>query len=183
MTSLEIRAIAALVCSVLLFTIGFYSGFRWEESAVLKLQNAVLAANAKAEAAHSAKQAAVVKVATKDSASEGQAQDKIVTVTRTIIQKVPEYVTIYQDQHAAAADGPGCVTYGFVRLLYGAERGVDPARLALPAGQSDDACTGYGLSDLAAALASDYGTARQNSEQLNGLIADVKAQSAAISAP
>lgn len=112
-------------------------------------------------------------VALDHAVTEATAQQKIVTVTNTITREIHDHVTATQDQEAAAASHAGCVTYGFVRLLYAAERGLDPAGLGLPAGQSDDACTAYGLSDLAAAIASDFGIARENAEQLNALEAAV----------
>lgn len=100
---------------------------------------------------------------------EAQAQEKIVTRTQTIIKEVPRYVTASQDRGT-------CVTYGLVRVLDAAALGADPADLELPAGQSDDACAPVKASALAASVAENYGTARQNAQQLDALIEDTRSR-------
>lgn len=150
---------------------GAYAAHRWDAGTIanLKLADAVAAKTAISTALATAGKVAAANQ--KAAAAEGQTQERIVTLTNTIIRKVPVYVTPQQDAVA-------CVTFGFVRLLYSAERGLDPASLVIPAGQSDDACTALKLSDLAAGLASDYGTSRQNSEQLNALETAIAANDA-----
>lgn len=135
----------------------------------------VEAADATAQAAAVSKAAAIQKaqdaLSLKDQAHESAAQVRIVTRTQTITKEVPTYVTVAQDAR-------GCVTYGLVRLHDAAALGVDPSTLQLPAGKSDDDCTSLKASDLAAGIVSNYGVSHQNAEQLNALIADVKARAA-----
>lgn len=109
-------------------------------------------------------QAAQDKVSLDAAVAEAQAQQKIVTVTQTITQEVTRHVT----------DHVACVSYGLVRVLDAAALGVDPDTLALPAGKSDDACTGITNSALAERIATDFGIARANAEQLNALEAWVR---------
>lgn len=140
----------------------------------------IQAADAKAQAAAISQAAEIQKaqdaLSLKDQAAETGAQAKIVTRTVTLIQKVPTYVT-------PAQDARGCISWGTLRVLDAAALGVDPGTLQLPAGQSDDACSAVKASDLASSVAGNYGTASQNSEQLNALIADVKARAATVPAP
>lgn len=139
----------------------------------------VEAADATAQAAAVSKAAAIQKaqdaLSLKDQAHESAAQVRIVTRTQTITKEVPTYVTVAQDAR-------GCITYGLVRLHDAAALGVDPGTLQLPAGKSDDDCTSLKASDLAAGIVSNYGVAHQNAEQLNALIADVKARAATLPA-
>ncbi len=104
--------------------------------------------------------------------SETTAQAAIQVRYRTIIQKVPVYVTPAQDART-------CITWGLVRLHDAAVFGVDPATLDLPAGASDDACSDVTASSFASAVAGNYGLANANAEQLNGLQADIAKRVAA----
>jgi hypothetical protein len=110
--------------------------------------------------------------------AEVKAQVQIVHDTQVITKEIPVYVTPAQD-----ARSPCAVSVGLLRVLTAAQTGADPASLPSPAGATDDACTAVGLSDLAASLSGDFGAARANAEQLNALIAAVKANAQAISAP
>jgi len=101
---------------------------------------------------------------------EGQAwahaaqQAKTETQIRTVIEKVPVYVS----QKAAA----GCVIpWGAVRLLDAAASGADPADLhaRIAPGQSDDAASDVTLPEALALLAADLGIARENAGQLERL--------------
>jgi hypothetical protein len=86
------------------------------------------------------------------------------TQIRTVIQKVPVYVS----EKAAAA----CVVpWGLVRLLDAAASGADPAdlRARIAPGQPDDAASDVGLPEIAALLAADLGIARENAQQLEHL--------------
>jgi hypothetical protein len=56
-------------------------------------------------------------------------------------------------------------------VLDAAVHGVIADSLALPAGKSDDACTGVDAAALARSIVDNYGAAKLNSEQLNALIA------------
>lgn len=112
-------------------------------------------------------------------AAEVTAQGSIAQNTRTITKEVTQYVHDY-----VPVPGPtqtvtvGCITYGFVRVLDAAVFGVDPASLPLASGQSDDACTSIDAAALARAIVGNYGIARSNAEQLDALIAAVKANDA-----
>lgn len=110
--------------------------------------------------------------------AETKAQVQIVHDVETVTKEIPVYVTPAQDQRS-----PCAVTVGLVRVLYASAHGVDPASLDPAAGTTDDTCTAISVSDLAAALATDYGTGRADAEQLDALIAAVKANASAISAP
>ncbi len=72
-------------------------------------------------------------------------------------------------------NNPRCVTFGFVRVLDAATHGVLAETLSLPAGKSDAACTKLTANDLANAIVTNYGAARANAEQLNALIAVLRA--------
>jgi hypothetical protein len=74
-------------------------------------------------------------------------------------------------QHVKALGPNGCVTYGLVRVLDAAVHGVIADSLALPAGKSDDACTGVDAATLARSIVDNYGAAKLNAQQLNDLIA------------
>jgi hypothetical protein len=110
--------------------------------------------------------------------AETKAQVQIVHDVQTVTKEIPVYVTPAQD-----ARSPCAVTVGLVRILYASAHGLDPASLTPPAGSTDDSCTAVSVSDLAAALATDYGVGRANAEQLDALIAAVKANAQALSAP
>ena len=98
--------------------------------------------------------------------SEAKAQERIIVRTRTIIERIPDHVS--NDSH--------CITYGLVRVLDAAALGVDPADLELPPGKSDDACAPVEATTLAGSVVDNYGTARQNAQQLDALIADSRAR-------
>jgi hypothetical protein len=99
------------------------------------------------------------------------AQDQIRTLTRTLIEKVPVYVT-------PAADARCIVPLGFVREHDAAASGELSAVSQAP-GQSDDAASGLALSAVAATVVGNYGTCRGTAEQLSDLEAWVKAEQAA----
>lgn len=142
-----------------------------KQIANLKLGAATAATAAATKSADEGKQIAADNYAA--GLKDGNAQTVIQTVTKTIIQKVPQYVTQKQD-------AVGCVTFGFIRVLVSAERGVDPAALTFTAGESDGACAPYELSALAADLANDFGAANGNAQQLNDLEAAVMANATTV---
>lgn len=128
-----------------------------------KAVTASLEAQAQALQKVAATQHALDVQATEGAVAEAQAQDRVHARTITITKEVPRYVTV-------KADAVTCVPYGLVRVLDATILGVSsPADLALPPGQSDDACAPVKASDLAASIAANYGTSAQNSEQLNAL--------------
>jgi hypothetical protein len=80
---------------------------------------------------------------------------------RTIIKRVPVYVS-------AKSDSACVVPWGFVRLFDAAASGADPdfVAAAVAPGQPDDAPSDVTLSEAVALLATDLGHARQNADQL-----------------
>ena len=87
------------------------------------------------------------------------AQDRVRTVTRTLIQKVPVYVTPKADAGCGVPDG--------FRLLHdAAAAGVPPA--AEPAGKSADTPSGLALSAVADTVTTNYGVCHETAERLKG---------------
>lgn len=132
-----------------------------------------LEAQAKALAAVKDEQHLLDQEVTVGAVAEAKAQETIHAHVVTVVKSVTQYVT----QKADTILVP-CIPYGFVRVLDAAalstsSRPVSPSDLALPTGQSDDACAPIKASDLAAAIAANYGTAEENAEQLNSLEAFV----------
>lgn len=157
-------AIAGLVSLAVGFAGGAYSGYRWQAGIVANLK----LADERAENASLAKIAAIGKqlaaANSKNGAHDVVAQTKLVNHYITLTKEVPYYVTVTQD------NASGCISYGFVRVLVAGQRGVAASALALPAGVTDDSCTGYTLSTLASALSPGFLAANQNAQQLNDLI-------------
>ena len=89
---------------------------------------------------------------------------------RTVIQKVPVYVSDDASRRCV-------VPWGAVRLLDAAASGADPGDAAahIAPGQPDDAASDVTLPEAVALLAADLGIARRNAGQLSGLEAAVKA--------
>lgn len=167
------RIYAAIVLLVGLFFAGLWTGIKAEDAHwQAKWDKHVAADKVAVDAAVASAVAKEREQAKSDldaAVAEAKAQEKIVTRTQFIIKEVPRYVTASQDRST-------CVTYGLVRVLDAAALGTDPADLELPAGQSDDACAPVKASDLAASVAENYGTARQNAQQLDALIEDTRSR-------
>lgn len=108
-------------------------------------------------------------LSTRTSTAEATTQAAIVAKGRVIHDKV--YVHV-QDHLPAS----GCITYGFLRHLDAAGLGLDPSDVGSPAGQPDDACAPLSPRDAAATIGDRLTDARANAEQLDALIADVKAR-------
>ena len=120
-------------------------------------------AQAKAVAAAQAAQQRLDAIATNAARKEAATQAALTAQVRRQLAEV--------QQHVRSLGPRGCVTYGLVRVLDGAVHGVIADSLALPAGKSDDACTGIDAATLANSVVQNYGTAKLNAEQLNALIA------------
>jgi hypothetical protein len=165
--TLPIKLALALGFAVLMSAGTGWVVYRVEHAAYLALQLKDAKALTAAVAAAAAKARGITAANWQASLAESESQNHIVVVTKRILQEVPAYVT-------PAQDAVGCITFGFVRVLNAAANGVDPASLSLPAGESDDTCTGLAVSAVAATLADAYGTSRQNSEQLDSLIASIR---------
>lgn len=95
------------------------------------------------------------------------AQAEIRTITRTLIQEVPVYVTPDDDRRCV-------VPVGFVRIHDAAAAG---RAVSEPAGQPDDAASAVALSAVAATVVENYtGSCAANARQLSDLQAWVRAQ-------
>jgi hypothetical protein len=94
-------------------------------------------------------------------------------VTRTITERIPIYVPV-------EADARCIVPVGFVRVHDAAAVG-DLSAVPESAGVADGGPSGLALSDVAEAVADNYGSARQNAGQLKAL-QDWIRQVAAVSA-
>lgn len=151
-----------LLPAVLAFGCGVAAARHWDAGVIAELKLADQ--TAQAQALHTAlalreKQDAVTLAA---ALREAAAQQKIVAQTVTLTREIPIYVS-------PRIDSGRCITYGLVRVLDGAVLGTDPAALSLPAGKSDDSCAPVDAAALAANIAANYGAARANAEQLDGL--------------
>jgi hypothetical protein len=88
-----------------------------------------------------------------------QAQDHVRIVTRTLIEKVPEYVT-------PAADARYPLPWGFVRLHDAAVAGVDLPAVAAGPDRPDDAPSDVAASTAAAVIVSNYGDCHADQDRL-----------------
>jgi hypothetical protein len=150
--------------------IGFYGAYRWDEGTIanLKLAEAQFVAREARDAL--ASQRAQYAVTLTSALKTAAAQEKIRTVTRIIVEKVPTHVT-------PKADAACAVSNGFVRLFDAAASGTDPDALPGAAGESDDAASGVTLSQIAALSAEHDGQYHAVAEQLNALQNWVRAMS------
>lgn len=111
--------------------------------------------------------AVVAKVQKQDAVSAGvgaRAEAKVQavrTVTRTLVEKVPVYVTVQADARCS-------VPVGFVRLHDAAASGAVPA-VPDPAGRPDDAASDVALSAVASTVANNYGACHEDQARLSGL--------------
>ena len=87
------------------------------------------------------------------------AQDRVRTITRTLIREVPVYVTPKADA--------GCVVPDGFRVLHDAAAAGVPTA-AEPAGESADAPSGLALSAVADTVTANYGICHATAERLRG---------------
>jgi K+-transporting ATPase c subunit len=128
-------------------------------------------AQAHADAAvYQARQSAMTK-ADAEAGAQALSARQNQTQTRTILQKVPTYVS-------SKSDVACTVPWGAVRLLDAAGSGADPdiVAAAIAPGQPDDAASDVKLSEAVALLAIDLGIARENADQLTHLERAVSAR-------
>jgi hypothetical protein len=134
--------------------------------------DALSAAEAAAQAQGKALAAKQAQIGATAAAHEQSAQTAIAVRYRTIIQKVPTYVTAQDDLRYP-------LSVGFVRVHDAAALGVDPAAIPLPAGQSDDARSTIAPSQLAGVIVGNYSACTANARELTDLQAWITAQEAA----
>jgi hypothetical protein len=91
--------------------------------------------------------------------ADQRAQDRVRTVTRILIQKVPEYVT-------PTADARFPLPWGFVRLHDAAAAGALLPAAAAGSDGADDAPSGVAASAAAAVIVANYGDCRADQERL-----------------
>ncbi len=77
-------------------------------------------------------------------------QKVIAAETHSQIERIPTYVTKYQDAH-------NCVTWGLVRVYDSAAIGTDASTLDIPAGVTDDSCSPIVSSVLAHGIVQNFG--------------------------
>lgn len=100
--------------------------------------------------------------------SHAAAVAKLEGYEEALKKRIPVYVTPHQDAIV-------CVPVGLVRLLNAAVLQTDPAAIELAPGQSNDACSDVKASLLAGAVVEWLSVGHRNAEQLNALIAWIKA--------
>jgi hypothetical protein len=88
-----------------------------------------------------------------------KAQDQVRTVTRILIQKVPEYVT-------PTTDARYPLPWGFVRLHDAAAAGAPLPAAAPGPGGADDAPSDVAASSAAAVIVANYGDCHADQERL-----------------
>lgn len=108
-------------------------------------------------------------LSTASSTHEVTAQATIDAKARVIHDKV----YIHVKDHLPPS---GCITLGFLRALDAYGLGLDPADPSLSAGQSDDTCAPVSALGAAEQIGDRLTDARKNAEQLDALIADIKAR-------
>ena len=138
--------ILVLVTAVVCFGLGYASGVMHEQakeaSRQLKVTNTALVQVAKVEHAQAAAVASVDTTLTNK-------REAVQIVTRTIIQKVPEYVTVQ-------ADAKSYIPVGFVRLHDASASGINPTDTKAT-GSDNDSPSSFALSDVAETVALNYG--------------------------
>lgn len=144
----------ALIGAVFAAVGGFAAGWR-----VHDWRDASAAASQAAKAVRIVERQAAVSqsLAVRDQAAE----DRIRTVTHTLVEKVPVYVTAQTDARFA-------LPWGLVRLHDAAASGAMPTAAAGPFGP-DDAASNVAASEAAALIAANYGTCRSDQQRLADL--------------
>ena len=148
------------------FSGGAYSGYRWEHSAVLKLQLAdakYVTAQVQAKADLDAKQA---KIDTDAAVGAQKAFDDLHVHYITVTKEITSYVTPIQEART-------CITVGLARSLRAAAEGPDAGAPALASGQSDDACSDATAAEVAGWFKAYAEISQHNAIQLNMLEAEV----------
>lgn len=160
-----LQAIIAVVIAVVLggiYALGDHNGFQRRD---LTAKQAELA-----QVARDLRGAQAVGVSSAQVGAETQAADtQIRWRTRTLIERIPKYVT-------PAADAACVVPDGFVRLHDAAAQDVDPG----PPAATDLAASGIALSQVARVDAANLGIAHLYANRVHGLEAWICATRAAL---
>jgi hypothetical protein len=161
---------AAGIAAILAASGAWYVVHRMDESTIADMKTADAVAGQNALKAALAKQRQIDAKNQDAAYAEALAQQKIVTQTVTITKEIPTYV-----HDAISCPGP---TVGLARVLRAAALGVEPSSLDAPVGQSSDACSDVTPSEVAGWFKDYAAASRANAEQLDALIASVKANAA-----
>jgi len=164
MPPISIKAALLIASYLFAFAAGGALMHRLDEGRYQKLVATQARAQTKAVEHARVVEQAQTQVAVRAAGSAAAAQERIVTRTITLTREVPNAVATLVRDHP-------CVPVGLVRLHDAAAYGISPADVGLPADQPDDACSAVAWPDFAAVIVENYGTARQNAQQLDDLIA------------
>lgn len=155
------------------FGLGFSGAWKvqdWRADAALAKQEAALLDQAtKALKTQRDQDAVTAAVGQKAAIAAVKAQ----TITKTIVKKVPVYVT-------AKSDSQCLIPGGFVRLHDAAANGTDLPDPTGPTGQPDDTASGIALSTVAGTVVQNYGTYSELAAQHRALQDWIRAQRALV---
>lgn len=173
-TRLITYSLAALLC----LSLGAYSMHRWDASTVAQLKEGYAHAQAAALMDAVARQAKLDAVTMKEAEQASAKQAATEAAIAAQLKEARTHVNYLSTQLVHAKDRQGrtvtrtvgCVTYGLVRVLDGAVFGVTASSLRLPASVSDDTCAPVAADALARSVAANYGRAKLNAQQLDGLV-------------
>ncbi len=162
------------VAAALLASFGtWYVTHGLDERKYLAREVGLRAAEAKAAEINLAVERSMAAVNLNAAVKQGNRQQAILTRTLNNMKEVLSHVT---------PNSP-CITLGFIRVLDAEVLGVSADDLPLAAGQSDDACSPLSTAAVAERIVRNFGIARQNAEQLDGLIENVSARQKAVARP
>ena len=167
-SSLSAKLAAAAVALGFAFTGGAILMHKIDNARYEALQLQYARAQQQAIAAAQAEQKRLDDIALAAAQSEAATQAAMTARAKRQLLEIRRHVT----------DRP-CVSFGLVRVLDAAVHGVLADTLALPAGKSDDTCAPVDAATLARSISDNYAAARANAEQLNALIAVLRAMSRA----
>ena len=165
---LQVKLALLLVWTLVVAGGAGWAVHRIDLSAKLKLELSYAQAQAKAVAAAQAEQHRLDSIATEAAQREAANQSSLASAAQARLEEVQSHVAPLS--HARAMQ-PGCVTFGFIRVLDAAIHGVTAASLRLPAGGADDACAPVDAATVARSIVRNFAAAAANAEQLDALIA------------
>ena len=133
-----------------------------------KLELKYAAASAEAVAVAKAEQARLDEIARQAAQQEAINQRALAESAQARLEEVQKHVARLSSDRAGK---PGCITFGFIRVLDAAVHSVTASSLRLPTGGVDGACAGVDAATVARSIVRNYAAATANAEQLNALIA------------
>ena len=136
-------------------------------SSYQKLELKYASAQAQAVAQAKAEQARLDEIARQAAQQEAAQQRALAEDAQARLTEVQQHVARLS---ADRARQPGCVTFGFIRVLDAQIRGVTASSLRLPARGTDAACAPVTPAAVASSIVRNFAAAIANAEQLNALI-------------